>query len=170
MTIKDALAKAKRSISPQIDKALNEDVAEAVKRRESHVINEVVYDALTPASYQRRGGMFGRYAGGEGLGDIVNMEHKVIGGVLSVTNETPPNTYLNGRNPSDGMTTTAKPIARLVEDGIYNPDGYGYDYTYVKPRPFTKETIKSLNKDKMHVRALKSGLIRKINGTKIKVK
>lgn len=159
MTIKEALKNAKPALEKKISNALNTEVAEAVKNREADVIVDVVYAALTPVDYERRGD-------GGGLGDIGNITHTVDGNKLIVSNETPPNPYLNGLNPSGGMTTTTKPIAALIEKGIHASDGYGYDYAHVEPRPFTEETIESLKDDRAHVSALKKGLRRQ--GLKVK--
>lgn len=147
-SISDALAQAIAQIKPKVDAALADEVANAVKKNEAESIEQQVYGVYKPKDYPRRGTK-------GGLGSKENMVAIVAGGVLTVTNETPPAS-------GDGYTTD-KQLDILVEYG----DGYSgnfYDFgsngggRYLFARPFTLHTIESLRGNKDHVEALRAGL------------
>ena len=144
-SLSDALAQAVAQIEAKVNDALADEVATAVRKDEREAIIDKVYSAYNPVKYRRRA-----YYGG--MLDPGNMEATVVGGVLTVTNETPP-------AEGEGYTT-GKYLDRLIEGGHGN-GGY-YDFpgrgAYMKARPFTATTIDMLRSDKSHVAALKAGL------------
>ena len=115
----ERLKKELRDITPAI--------AEEMKNIEQEVINEVVYNAYSPAYYERR------YEDG-GLSDKENMEHDIEetanGFIISVKNITKGNDeYSEAEGYTDGY------IADIIEEG----KGYGYDLdSVIGARPFTE--------------------------------
>lgn len=165
-------------LKKDIDDSLDKSVAPTVKHAEHEVVYDVVYNT-TEGNYRRGVEVYGgryirRYDDG-GLSDVRNMRHTVNAGVLSVTNDTPPNPMLNGVDYSykidDGddwhirgasSTPGDTSIARLVENGIYSKSGYGYDYWgKAKARPFTEKTVERLRGSGEHIESLRKGLSRK---------
>lgn len=140
MTIREALEQANRKLAVKIEKAMKTDVAREVKLEEQFAISDVVYDAYKPTMYERRGDL-------TGMGDINNITHTVkrtgTTVTLSVRNETDPNP---GGVRDSGRVTTDKNLSELIEYG-HGKGGF-YDFpgsdAYMKPRPFTKETIERL--------------------------
>ena len=160
MTIKEALEKANKQIVQKINKALDDEVAEAVKQEEVETISEVVYGVYTPKIYRRRGDL-------GGMADIYNIDHTVHNGTLKVVNNTDPNP---GGTMNNDAVTVGKYLDQLIEYGHGGSGGF-YDFpkrgaAFMKPRPFTKETIKHLAQNKAHVDALRNGLKRR--GLKVK--
>ena len=138
----DNLSALSKYLNEAIADALDNEVAEEVKRTESEVIDRVVYQDYAPSMYVRR-------ANG-GLGDTSNMEHEITDGYLVVRNLTPPNQdYRHNRLNSPY-------IASAVEHG----ERYDF-WSDSYPRPFTSETAKTLKVSKAHVQALRRGLKRK---------
>lgn len=173
-----AMNQAMPKIKKEIDESLNRTVAPAIKYEEHQEVYKTVYN-VTEGQYHRGDGVYGgeyirRYDDG-GLSDVRNMHHTVKNGVLTVTNDTPPNPFLNGidykKKIYDGnewhkrgasSTPHGTGIARLVEDGIYSRDSYGYDWwSGAKKRPFTQKTIEKLRSGGKHIEDLKKSLIRK---------
>lgn len=140
-----------------VDSALTNEVFETVKEVEQSTIQEEVYNKYTPQNYKRR-----RYDGG-----LIADENIVIdgntakNGILIVKNITPPNPYLNGVSGAKSTTPEDSTTPYLVEYGVYNPNGYGYDY-WKKPRkrPFVARTIDELQTSGACKVALKNGLKR----------
>lgn len=154
MTIKDALAKANKQIAIRIDKALDGEVAEAIKQEEAETISQVVYGVYTPKIYRRRGD-YG------GMADIYNIDHTVHDGRIEVVNNTEPNP---GGTMNNDAVTVGKELDQLIEYGHGGGGGF-YDFpkrggSFLKPRPFTKKTIEHLAQNKAHVDALRNGLKR----------
>lgn len=146
-------------LQKRIDNALGDEVFETVKQTEQESIEDVVYGAYIPGTYSRRG-----EDGGIGDTNNIVLGSPVTNGVLEVVNVTEPNPYLNGIDESDGYADTEKNLPELIERG-HGYKGYGYDIVrtnagYMKPRPFTQETINRLADTKDHVYALKRGLIK----------
>lgn len=161
--LNDVMKKVRPTIQKKIDAALYQDVYPAVAKKESKVIQEVVYEAYTPKEYARR---FYEYSGNDGLASLRNIEIRrgvSKNGTLVVVNTTAPNP--DGRPQS--AVTTDKLLPNLVEYG-HGGSVYGgrYDFvrnpnaSYLKARPFTKETVEALKKDKDHIKAMKRGLRR----------
>ena len=141
-------------LASKIDNALANEVADAVREEEAATIKEVVYSVYTPKLYRRRGNL-------DGFGDPYNIDAEVKDGVLTVKNVTEPNP---GGTLNDGAVTTGKSLDKLVEYG-HGSVGGSYDFPmrgadFMKPRPFTAETIKRLRKTKKLVHALQKGLKR----------
>ena len=115
----ERLKKELRDITPAI--------AEEMKNIEQEVINEVVYNAYSPAYYERR------YEDG-GLSDKENMEHDIEetanGFIISVKNITKGNDEY-----SEAEGYTDEYIADIIEEG----KGYGYGLDdVIGARPFTE--------------------------------
>ena len=141
------------SIKKKINNALENEVAEFVKETEQQAAISEVYSVYSPKQYDRRGD-----AGG--LADMGNMESKVSGGVLTVTNETDFDNRYNSLHSGNNLD-------ELIEyghgaGGLRYTYGDEYPYDYIKPRPFiqkTKETLALDGGDNLKV-ALEIGLER----------
>lgn len=154
MTLAQQLDRIAAKLAPKIDNVLAHEVADAVREEESATIKETVYNAYTPKLYRRRGDL-------DGLADPYNLEATVKNGVLSVRNVTEPNP---GGTMNDARVTTGKHLDELIEFG-HGGVGGSYDFpthsaNFMKARPFTKETVERLKKNKAHVKALRDGLKR----------
>ena len=131
-----------------VDKSLTTDVFPVVKQEEIDSINSTVYSQKTSGQYQRRGN-------NGGIGDANNIVINggaANNGILSVTNITKPNPYLNGVNGQ--KATINKNLPYVIESGK------GYDYWQGKARPFTEKTIENLKEKQSCTAALKKGLIK----------
>lgn len=162
MGLEKMLEKLQQQLVPKIDSALSKEVLQAVSDAEGAAIYEEVYRMPTSGRYGRR------WDNG-GLLDPDNVQGTVTDGTLAVVNVTEPNPYLNGINRHDGLSTTpgSASLADIVEHGVYDPHGAGYDYwTDAKARPFTTKTVENLKKSGAHVAALRKGLQRQ--GVKLK--
>jgi hypothetical protein len=129
--------------------ALGDEVVQEVKEVEIEVIRSTVYGAYpNPKQYQRR-------EGNGGLLDIRNIRHYPLfnGFFYSIVNETQKN-----QRPEY--------LAPLIEYGHQQAvamGDVGYEYPrygmpYMRPRPFTQNTVDRLNTTKEHVTAMKQGL------------
>lgn len=156
-------------LKEKIDNSLEKEVASMVKAVQTDHIVDDVYMAYNnvnggrqePYVYKRR------YFQG-GLIDRENMQSEVNDGTLTVTNiaETNPN-YAG---------SPVENLAGLIEYGHEN--GYGqYDYTrnrdgtewqYMQPRPFIENTRDDIAKNKLHVKALKEALKRRLGNESVK--
>ncbi len=162
MTLSDALGKISKQVSAKIDDALKKEVLQAVSDAEGKALYETVYRMPTSGRYERR------WDDG-GLLDPDNIQGSVTDGTLTVVNVTKPNPYLNGINRYGGVSTTpsSASLAGIVERGVYDPHGAGYDFWKdAEARPFTAQTAEDLKKSGAHVAALKKGLRRQ--GVKVK--
>lgn len=162
MKINKMLGKLQKQLEPKIDSALSKEVLQAVSDAEGKVLYNEVYRMPTSGRYERR------WDNG-GLLDPDNVQGRVTAGTLAVVNVTKPNPYLNGINRYDGLSTTPgfASLAGIVERGVYDPYGAGYDYWEdAKARPFAAKTVEDLKKSGAHVMALKEGLRRR--GVKVK--
>ncbi len=172
-TLKKQLDDVMKKISPTIQEKMNtsllQDVYPAVAKKESKVIQKVVYEAYSPKEYVRR---FDGFGGNDGLASLRNIEIRrnvSKNGYLVVANTTRPNPDGDPRS----AVTTDKLLPNLVEYG-HGGSVYGkrYDFVkdsdaeYLKARPFTRKTIEALKKDKDHIKAMKQGLRRQ--GLKVK--
>ncbi|EQC1535393.1 hypothetical protein ACY1J9_001224 [Clostridium botulinum] len=138
------------------------EVQETIKEVESDVIEEVVYSAYEPTTYERR-------EDNKGLKSKENMIVKPPikhGNTIEI--ELVNNTSLN---PSDdGMNR----YYRLDEVITYGGRYYEYpkknrdedEYSYLRPRPFTKKTEERLRMTKEHEKAYKNAM--KAKGIDIK--
>lgn len=156
MEINKVLGKLQKQLEPKIDSALSREVLQAVSDAEGKVLYNEVYRMPTSGRYTRR------WDNG-GLLDPDNVQGSVIDGTLAVVNVTKPNPYLNGINRYDGLSTTpgSASLAGIVEHGVYDPHGAGYDYWRdAEARPFTAKTVEDLKRSGAHVTALKEGLHR----------
>lgn len=143
MSISEALQYVKKQLQPKINDVLANEVFDAVANAQRQTVYDVVYSRQT-SKYQRR----------MDDGGLSDMEHNLIYdtsaikyGVLYVENITPPNRFLNGVNGDMGYSSTypEDSIVRLVEYGIYNPHGYGYDYwPDAKAAPFIAGTRRAI--------------------------
>ena len=143
MSISEALKYVKKQLQPKINDALTHEVLDAVADAQRQTIYDVVYSRPTKR-YERR----------MDEGGLSDMEHNLIFdssavkyGVLYVENITPPNRFLNGVNGDMGYSSTPfdETITRLIEYGIYNSRGYGYDYwPDAKAAPFIAGTRRAI--------------------------
>lgn len=140
-----------------VDSALTNEVYQAVKEKQQEVIQEEVYDRYKPAHYKRRKSNGGLIADR----NIIIYGAVAKNGILIVRNITPPNPYLDGVSGARTTTPMSADTPKLIEYGIYNPSGYGYDYwSGAKKRPFTEKTIEELQSSDDLKIALKDGLKR----------
>lgn len=162
MKIDKMITKLQQQLAPKINAALSREVLQAIIYAECKAIDDEVYSMPTSGRYTRR-----RDNGG--LLDPSNIQGRVTDGTLEVVNVTRPNRYLNGVSHYDGLSTTpgSASLAGIVEHGVYDPHGAGYDYWKVaEARPFTAKTAEDLKKSGAHIVALKKGLRRQ--GIKVK--
>ena len=132
----------KKKIEACVNKALREEVTDAIRKEEQDKIKQEVYSAYNPPNpvYERR------YHSGGLIADE-NIVGTVRGGKLTVVNNTPPNP-----NARDGATTN-KDLVSVIETGV------GYDYTpHPGARPFIQPTIDSLRASNKVEESLKQGL------------
>lgn len=153
------LTELEKYVQSLIKESLVQDVAEVVKEAEQLAIEGIVYKGYRPNSPDREPWVYERRGMNGGLQDKKNMVVDVSddGESISVTNKT--------RGKDDPSVN----VAGLVEYG--HQGGYGeYDFDrnrdstawqYLRPRPFTEETIKILEQTEYHVEALKKGMKRK---------
>ena len=127
------------------DAALADEVAKEVKSVESKKVEQTVYGAGLPTMYQRRG--VGE--GTQSLGDVSQMNHSVINGVLEVTNDA--EAYYPD-NANGGLNNDWS-LAQNIEEGYA-----GRDTWYSEARPFISDTIDELARSNAHVEAMKRGL------------
>lgn len=164
MKAKAAIHGLQAQLNKKIDDALTHEVFDKVVEDQGKIIYDEVYAMPTSGRYQRRWDD----------GGLLDPDNTVIvggaasGGVMEIENITRPNPYLNGVDPSGGMSSTPEGTTtpKLIEYGISSSTGYGYDWWDGKPRPFVEATRKHLRETKVHVRALKKGLQRQ--GVKVK--
>lgn len=152
------MADLEKYLKAKINKSLQKEVFKKVKEVEQKNIDETVYDSYAPSVYIRRDMQGGLIADENIIGTVDSKTS-----TLSVINKTPANP-----DARDGATTD-KNLSELIEFG-HGYKNYGYDYgresAFVYPRPFTKNTIKELEKNRAHVKAMKDGL--ENQGLKIK--
>ena len=142
-------------IKKDVEKGLEVSVGKRVVEIEVEHIKKDVYDAYSPNTYDRRGTDGGLLDEDNIL--ITKVDHKTI----VISNETyfnpftkPDGSYYNNPFPS------YVDLAELIEDGYTILNG-----GHMEARPFTENTIKDLNSNKQHVKALKKFL--ETNGYKI---
>ncbi len=151
MSLQEQLEHIYDHLKADIDKALEREVLDAVRKEEISTIEDVVYDAYDPLMYRRRGD-YG------GMADPYNIEGEVEDGQLRVVNTTEP----NSKYASIG--SKYKNLPKLIEYGHGGPGGR-YDFPrygagYMKPRRFTQQTKERLQKTGAHKDALEDGLNR----------
>jgi len=135
-----------------ISKAMQNEVADVVKKEESKQIKKY-YNMFTPKFYERR-------MDDGGLSDINNMRtitpkinnHSVS---MTIKNETAGNPDYN-----ESQTPT-KNLAGIFYSGQgYNYHGVMSKY-YERPRPANEDAIEELQRNKRHISALIEGLEKK---------
>jgi hypothetical protein len=132
------------------DKILKEKVVPRIKEVESSMVALSVYDAYEPTEYIRR-------RNENGLADTRNMrEYRFFSG----------NTigYII-KNETEGDDLNTNHLALLVEDGD-GAHGYYYaikpkkgDRAYLKPRPFTQNTVDEIKSSNIHITLMKEGYV-----------
>lgn len=167
MSIREACAqvKANKKLAQKVDSVLSKEVFEEIRDTEIATIESVVY-VYDPREYIHRG----EYGG---MADPYNIEMKggaASGGVLTVVNATESDDRYEG--------STRKTLPELIEYGhskYCSLRGVGYDFIskvklrrdkYMVPRPFTKKTVETLEQNRDHIVALRTGLIKR--GVKVK--
>jgi hypothetical protein len=139
-------------VKKDIGKSLEQEVYQIVKDTEKSHIQSDVYDIYTPVVYERRG-----------LNDGLIADENIVGNMIDNTTLTVTNITLPNPNARDkDLVTTDKNLPELIEYG-HNTNGNKYDFArsdreYMKPRPFTHNTIEELEATGAHTRALKQGL------------
>lgn len=142
-----------KHVQKQLESAMNDEVADAVRHEQQKQIQKEVYDEYPyPYYYERR-----RFTD-DGLQDIDVM--------VSEIKTTSNGVILSVVNLAKGQNQEHLYLAPLIEYGHSN--GYGeYQYPYnrdstawkfLQPRPFTRATIEALERSGVHIRALKEGL------------
>ena len=131
----------KKLLQPIVNEVMLDEVATTAKLEEQEKVQTEIYDSGSPVQYQRRG--FG--VGSRGLGDISQMESTLIeNGTVEIVNKAEPQAYWD----------TPNSLATNIEIG------YGNNW-YSVSRPFQQKTVESLEQNKKHVTALKTGLIKR---------
>ena len=162
MGLEKMLGKLQKQLALKINSALSKEVLQAVNDAEGKVLYEEVYRMPTSGRYERRWD-------NSGLLDPDNIQGSVTDGTLAVVNATKPNPYLNGVNRYGSVSSTpgSASLAGIVEHGVYNPHGAGYDYWRdAEARPFTAKTAEDIKRSCAHASALRKGLQRQ--GVKVK--
>lgn len=169
-----SMAELTKQINALVKETLNNPnslTAEEIKRTESDMVEQEVYNRYGPDSdepwvYQRRGD-------NGGLADVGNMWHEAVesrGKVsMLIMNLTPPNPEFNDNDLKTGQ------VAMLVEGG-HGSRGLRYSSTknrsgdagkYLAPRSFQQKTIETLRNNKMHIQTLAFELRQKGLDTKL---
>jgi hypothetical protein len=148
-------------INEQIEDTMKDEVLETVRDVEQEKIQEVVYDAYRPTEdrWERR------YSNG-GLMDRDNIRIEEFdktndGYSMFIKNMTGGNPTAN---PVQDFTDAPNYLAGIIEYGRPDKKGYytwGSNHDFMKPRPFTYETIRELERTLLHVHAMKRGLRRR---------
>lgn len=146
-----------RNIKKQVEDTAKKDVFPVVKDVYQEHIQEEVYDAYSPTSYQRRG-----YADGLIADDNIVGEFK--DGVLEVKDIAEPNESISQpKTPYSPDYDTQ--FAAWVERGeAYTGkakhlfSGDRSDEPWAQPRPFTEKTVDDLATNQQHKKALSDGL------------
>lgn len=137
-------------LQEKVDAVLEKDVAPEVERMLLESIDEQVYDAYTPITYERRG------ASG-GLGDPANIQSEVEDGCLTVKNIAVPNQSLS-EPPTAYVTNDPTTFGAWIERGQV-PNIFGaQDGPWLHPRPFVAVTEEKLRRSGIVEAALKKGL------------
>jgi len=124
-----------------VNEAMVDEVATTAKLEEQEHVQEDIYNSGSPIIYKRRGFDLGS----RGLGDINEMESTLIeNGTIEIINRAEP--QLNWNTPNS--------LATNIEMG------YGSEW-YSVSRPFQQRTVESLEQNKKHVIALKTGLVKR---------
>lgn len=137
----------KKKIEACVNKALREEVTDAIREEQQKKIDERVYDVYSPKRYERRDVNGGLIAS-------ETIEGEVNKGTLVVSNNAPPNPY-GGANAPYRVN-----LVEVIETGA------GAEYGNPGPRPFIQPTIDSLRASNKVEEALKVGL--KKQGLKVK--
>lgn len=145
-------------VNPKIQNALKNEVSEEVRDVYQKHIDQDVYDAYSPGRERRD-------IGGGLIADE-NIIGEVKGNTLEVKNITPLDDFdINGDIISH--SSSGAELGEIIEYGLaytgnapylFSGDMSGQPWT--QPRPFTKNTIDDLQRNKQHVNAMKKGLQR----------
>ncbi len=146
-------------INQKAQSALKSEVFEEVRDVYQKHIDSDVYDAYSPHQYQRRD------MGGGLIADD-NIVGNVNGNTLEVKDIASLNDFnFNGEIISHSSSGTE--LAEIIEYGSaysgnapYLFDGDMSGQPWAVPRPFTENTIKDLQSNKQHIKALRQGLNR----------
>ncbi len=135
------ISELNKYLQTKINEAMQDEVAIAGKLEEQEHVQTDIYNSGSPIFYKRRGFS----PGSEGLGDINEMESTLIAdGTIEIVNKAEPKAYWD----------TPNSLATNIEMG------YG-DEWYSVSRPFQQRTVESLGQNKNHVKALKTGLLKR---------
>lgn len=139
-------------LQAKINKSLQTEVFEEVRDVEQKNIDQTVYDSYTPKVYERREIL-------DGLIADKNIEGALVrDGVLKVKNVASPSPSLIGDNPQTPFPTWVEYGKSPMVHGI-DKDNFYIDKSERFPaRPFTRNTIDDLERNKQHVKAMKNGL------------
>jgi uncharacterized protein YgfB (UPF0149 family) len=146
----DALMKA---VQKKVDSTLQNEVFEEARDVCQKHIDEDVYGAYSPTSYQRRDMSGGLIANENIIGEMT-------GNVLEVKDIAQLNTS-EGKQTYNSQTY----LAQIIEYGkaytgnaVYLFDRDMSDQPWANPRPFIQNTIEDLIINKQHIKAMKAGL------------
>ena len=152
------LKQLEAELRKRLNAALQDDVAETVKKTESEHVEENVYGAYGPEEYL----VYKRRGESGGLADTGNMVMEAGDLEISIENKTPFNPGYNTMNGGDGLDM-------LVEYGD-GGGGHVYDYPrssstppfgdFHQPRPFVHETVEELKRGKLR-EAVVAGLAKR---------
>ena len=133
-----------RAIAERVNKALNNEVADYVKGKLKDQIEDDIYASYIPYVYERR-------MDNHGLLDDNNMPHDAKNCTLKVYERAPvdPPRLENHKeyNHLDGL-------ARLLEEGPYDPWGSAHPDIWARPRKFMTNTQKEINKHNYQIRKM----------------
>lgn len=134
-------AELEKMIMIKVNEAMLDEVATVAKLEEQEHVQTDIYNSGTPIMYKRRGFSLGS----DGLGDIYEMESTLIdNGTIEIVNKAEPKAYWD----------TPNSLATNIEMG------YGSEW-YSVSRPFQQRTVESLEQNKKHISALKTGLVKR---------
>lgn len=131
-----------------INKALRNEVMDAVREVELRHVERDVLSVYTPSIYERRGS--------GGIEDVRNIIGTVKDGRLTVENVTPFNEDYGTRN--QGNT-----LAYMINEGGNSEHDYEYGFrgaeaVYANPRPFIDNTVEELDETEIIEDALAKGM------------
>jgi len=148
----NSISELEKYLLAQIKSAMDKEVAATVKKEQSKQVKRY-YDEFEPDAYERRGD-------NKGLSDVRNMKHtkpKINGTqiTMTITNDT------RGYSKFHPFGESVENLAGIVEEGgsaNYNyPWGRNAKY-FLKPRPFTSNTVYKLIENNEIIKTLKSAL------------
>lgn len=146
-----------KNIKKQVEDTAKKDVFPVVKDVYQQHIQDEVYDAYSPTSYQRRGHADGLIADDNIVGEYKDGVLEVKDIAVAKDPVSPPRTPYS----HDFDTQFASWIERgaaYTGKAVYLFDGDKSGEPWAQPRPFTEKTVDDLATNQQHKKALADGL------------